>query len=120
MARPEARPSHFVLGDRLRSASLEDHLKYCLRAAILTHVGERELAPELGSEVRELLFRPLVPGLRVELEGSLRKAIAAGEPRVEVESVDIGRDPSDAARVLVNLAYRVLETRKRDQVKVRL
>ena len=115
-----AKTLHFVLGETLRTASLEDHLKYCLRAAILTHAGERRLRPELGSRVRDLLFRPLLPALRLDLEAAVRQAIAATEPRVEVESVQIAGDPADAARAVVSLAYRIRETRKRDQMRVQL
>lgn len=104
----------------VRSASLEEHLKYTLRASILMQQGELELNPNLGSTVRELLFKPLVPNLRTELQTKIRQALQQSEPRVEVETVSVASDPEDGSRMLVDVSYRIRETRKLDEVRVRL
>ncbi len=107
-------------GNEFRRISVEDHIKYSLRAAILTQKGERALRPHLGSDIRQFLFRPLTPGLRVELQTQIRRTLAESEPRVEVEDVEVRSDAEDAARALVSVSYQLKKTRKRDQVRFSL
>jgi len=107
-------------GSGLRRVSLEEHIKYTLRAALLTSVGERKLSPEMGSNVRDMLFRPLLNNVRVELKSVLLQAVQKNEPRVEVEKIEVDYDPSDQSRLSVLMDYRVLQTSKRDQMALRI
>lgn len=103
---------------RLVVATLEDHLKQCLRAAILTGRGERTLRPELGSDIRELLFRPLDSRLSTELAGLVRDAIARAESRVDVLDVTLQAAETDRTRLQAELKYRVKATQKSAAMKV--
>lgn len=101
-------------------ASLEDQIKYALRALILTRAGERPLYPELGSTVRELLFRPLVHGTKAEIRKAIEEAIMQGEKRVEITQVDLDTHRTDKSKIQVSLKYRVHSTRRVDQLSLTL
>lgn len=122
----KAKPTHFILrpsknGDRLFSpGSLEEHIKACLRGCILTHKGERPLRPDLGSEIRDRVFRAPVSSIRNEIKGSLEKVISESEPRVDLLSVELGSDKTTPGRLLVELKYRVKETSKLDGMTIAL
>ena len=121
--RPESKSTTFHLltnggASSLKRVSLEDHIKYTLRAAILTHEGERFLHPTLGSRVRDSLFRPLIAEIRTEIASQVSSAIQKSEPRVEVIDVEVAPDNVDKSKVLVQIKYRVLETRKVDNVRL--
>lgn len=104
----------------LGAADLESHVRYCLRAAILTRKGERALCPDVGSAAASFLWRPLDAGLKLELEAAVRHAVETGEPRVRLEAVDVEHDRSDATRLRVQLRYRLLANNKRDRLEVAL
>lgn len=104
----------------LRVASVEEHVRYCLRAAILTRKGERAGRSDLGSLAASFLWRPLEPALKLDLEAAVRQAVESGEPRVRLEAVAIERDATDAARLKVQLRYRLLASNKRDRLEVSL
>lgn len=101
-------------------ASLEEHIRSCVRGAILTRRGERGLRPELGSDIASFLFRPLDASLRLEIEGALRQAIERSEPRVAVDTVAVATDEVDATRIKIRLKYRIRESNKVDKMEVAL
>ncbi|MBI4403750.1 MAG: GPW/gp25 family protein [Deltaproteobacteria bacterium] len=103
---------------KLLRCSLEEQIKYALRCCILTQRGERTLCPSLGSEIRDLLFRPMVSSMRNEITHRIHQAIEVCEPRVEVLNVDAAPDSSDKSRVAVDISYRVVETQKMDGIKM--
>lgn len=103
---------------RLVTTTLEEHLRQCLRAALLTHRGERPLRPELGSEIRDRLFRPLDSRLATELASLVRDAIDRAESRVEILEVGLRSDGDDRTRLQAELKYRVKATQQASAVKV--
>ena len=104
----------------LAVADGETHVRYCLRAILLTRRGERRAAPALGSRAAQFLWRPLEPTLRLELENAVRQAIAENEPRVQLESVVVETERSNGGRLRVLLKYRTLSTNKRNRLEVSL
>jgi len=103
---------------QLRRVSLEDNIKYTLRAALLTKKGERRYFPELGGAIRDFLFRPLVPGVKSELIHEIRNTLEKSEPRIELRDIELDTDLLDKSRILVMLRYRVIATDKLDRLKI--
>ncbi|MER6917285.1 GPW/gp25 family protein [Streptomyces sp. NPDC000594] len=92
---------------RLGYASGAESVEHCLRALLLTGVGERVMRPTLGTRAQESVFAPgSVQSLR-DLEDSIARAVRDHEPRVELESVRAEADPADATRVTVTVEYRI-------------
>ncbi len=111
MEKSSAMPLSFFLisKNQLQRSSMDNHIKYCLRAAVLTH-----------DPIRDLLFSPLTPNLRMELEAQIRQAILKNEPRVAMEQVQIEQDLQDPSKAKVQIGYQILETRRRDYVQFQL
>ncbi len=104
----------------LTRSSLEEHVKYCLRAAILTEQGERPLYPEIGSRLRGLLFRPLTVSTKSEIREQVRAAVESSEPRVDNLEVEISADATDRSQLHILLKYQIKETKKNDQLRLAL
>ncbi|MEV4052792.1 GPW/gp25 family protein [Amycolatopsis sp. NPDC049688] len=89
---------------RLGYAEGERSIEACLRALLLTNVGERVMRPDFGTRVQESVFAPgSVQSLR-DLEDSVAGAIRDFEPRVELDEV---RAEAADSRVTVSVTYRV-------------
>jgi phage baseplate assembly protein W len=117
---------HVFWGQSLDRASFEEHIRYTLRSAILTRIGERHHHPEIGSTVTDFLFRPLSPTLRSEIATTLREAIEKSESRVEVRAIDVGPDtspalePSGLGRIRVAVSYIIKATSRLDKLTIQI
>ena len=85
-----------------------------IRQAILillfTIPGERVMRPDYGCELHRLIFSPnddTTAGLAIHY---IRRAIEQWEPRVDIVSLDAGRDPFMPERLNISLVYRVRAT----------
>ncbi len=58
-----------------------------ITALLLTNKGERLFQPELGSDLRSLLFQPLDYGAAALIRGKIRDCITKYEPRVFVNDI---------------------------------
>ena len=91
-------------------SSLEEQIKYSLRAAILTHKGERELHKGIGSDVHEMLFRPLHSSLKPEIKSKIKTAVQQSEPRVQLLDIELNSDRSDKSKIMIYLKYQIRQT----------
>jgi Bacteriophage baseplate protein W len=97
---------------------VEEHAS--IRQAILlllsTRPGERVMRPDYGCDLYQLAFSPnddTTAGLAIHY---VRRAIDRWEPRVEVVSLEAGRDEMYADRLDIVLEYRVRATRRRERI----
>lgn len=95
---------------RLGYAVGEQSIEHCLRALLLTGVGERVMRPDFGTRAQESVFAPgSVQSLR-DLERSVAEAVRTYEPRVELDGVRAEADLTDESRVTVSVEYRIRRT----------
>lgn len=95
---------------RLAYAVGEQSIEHCLRALLLTGLGERVMRPDFGTRAPESVFAPgSVQNLR-DLERSIVDAVRTFEPRVELDDVRAEADPADESRVTVTVEYRIRRT----------
>jgi phage baseplate assembly protein W len=100
---------------RLGYARGEESIAHCLRALLLTGLGERVMRPELGTRAPDLVFAPDSAQNLGDLEDSIRDAVRLYEPRVEVEDVraELAPGAEGEGRVTVTVTYRVRRTNTR-------
>jgi uncharacterized protein len=98
---------------RLRYARGAESIDACLRALLLTGLGERVMRPDLGTRAPDLLFAPGSSQNLHDLEDSIREAVTLFEPRVELEDVRAETEPQDESCVTVSMVYRVRRTNTR-------
>ncbi len=67
----------------------ENAVAFAIRNLILTNHYERPFNPELGSNVRKLLFEPVSVFTASDLQKMIEQTIANFEPRARVRKVDV-------------------------------
>ena len=67
-------------------------VKRAVRNLILTNRFERPFHPEIGSDIRSLLFENMTPVVEVLLKDRIKETIDVYEPRVTVEDVVVNDD----------------------------
>ena len=87
----------------------EQAIKASVRNLILTSNYERPFHPEIGTQIRSLLFEPATPMLSAVLERAIRTTINNFEPRVDLNDVQcVVNDDSNS--VDVSIIFTILNT----------
>jgi uncharacterized protein len=84
----------------------EANIRDCMTLIIGTKPGERQMLPEFGCRVHELLFAPNSPQTTAKVSEAVRVALIQWEPRIEVVGVDAWSDATGSIRVQVNYTIR--------------
>ena len=84
---------------------------------LLTSMFERLFQPELGSNLKDVLFEPIDEITTARIEREVRAAIDAWEKRAEVLNVFVDPD-EDYNRYKVSVTFRPLNTVVEEQVEV--
>ena len=90
-------------------------LRENLLQLLLTTVGERVMRRDYGGGLRQLLHDPDNDALRAIVQHQVAKAIAAHEPRIAVQRLDVGQD---GATLTITVHYVVRRTRATQQLSV--
>ena len=89
-------------------SSADENIRQNITIILGTRPGERQMLPDFGCRIHELLFAPNTRNVSNIASRHVQDALRRWEPRISVESVDATPDPSGAIRVAV--AYRVTST----------
>ena len=89
-----------------------DRIRESIFQILETRPGERLMRPEFGSRVKDLVFEQNDAVLKGLLRFHITDAIRRWEKRVTVTNVsfDDSPDTTDANRLLVRIAYRVIQS----------
>jgi phage baseplate assembly protein W len=88
----------------------DDNVEQSLRILLETRVGERVMRPTFGTDAPALVFAPGSAKNLTLLETTVKQAIVAWEPRVDVLDVSAELDAADATRALVSVTTRVRQS----------
>ncbi len=93
-------------------SSEHDRIRECILQILETRPGERFMRPEFGSQVKDLVFEQNDAVLKGLLCFRITDAIKRWEKRVVVTNVsfDDSPDVADSNRLLVRIAYRVIQS----------
>ncbi len=94
-------------------------IKQSLRNLILTNHYERPFHPEIGCQVKALLFELFHPATKAAIEKAITDTIENFEPRVSLISVQV-TDKSDLNAVDIRLEYSILNTQKIETLQMSL
>lgn len=67
-----------------------DVVKSDLMILLLTNPGERIMLPQYGTDLRRYFFEPNDPSTHEQIVSIISQAISTWEPRITVESIDVG------------------------------
>ena len=72
-----------------------------------TAPGERQMQPEFGSGIHDLVFQPNTSVLRGQVREKVLKALIEFEPRIDVIDVKVESQPQTANRIDISIDYRL-------------
>jgi phage baseplate assembly protein W len=109
LGRGFAFPFHFDLANGgVALSEYEENIRQNISIIVGTRPGERQMLPNFGCRIHELLFAPDTRATAMTAARHVEEAIRMWERRVEVEKVDARIDVSGAIRVEV--VYKITST----------
>ncbi len=78
-----------------------------------TSPGERLMRPDFGCGIGDHVFDLSGPATAGAIADSVRAALLAAEPRIELLDIEVAPDPQDQARLLVAIDYRLRSSNSR-------
>ncbi|MBZ9751577.1 phage baseplate protein [Deinococcus sp. HMF7620] len=91
---------------QLSMISGERAVTQAILTLLMTARGQRVMRPEYGCRIHELVFAPGDATTLGLASYYVDEALRTWEPRIEVENVQARLDPSDSARIIIELIYR--------------
>jgi phage baseplate assembly protein W len=98
-----------LVPDRLRSfLGGDEKIRQSIWIILTTAPGERQMLPEFGCDIHDLVFQPNTAALRGAVQARVRDALLRWEPRIDVLDVRVDTPPPDERnRLLIRIDYRV-------------
>lgn len=96
----------------------ETNVREAIRVVLMTEQSERLMLPEFGGGLGPFLFEPNTVTTRHLIKDRIQKALAQWEPRIQVESVTVEADPSDAQAAVATINYKLIATQSRERVSL--
>ena len=94
----------------------EVNVREAIRVILMTEQRERLRLPEFGGSLGLFLFEPNTVTTRQLIKDRISKALARWEPRINVQSIDVDPDPTDAQAVIATITYKLVATQVRARV----
>jgi phage baseplate assembly protein W len=95
------------VGGRLRLVDGDENVRKSLWLILSTAQGERQMRPEFGCGIHELVFEANTAALRGLVERKVREALVRWEPRIDVLEVTAETPPERRNYLLIRIAYRI-------------
>ena len=101
---------------RIVWSEAEQNIREAIQVVLKTELDERLRLPEFGAGLGRFLFEPNTTATRHLLQDRIVRALAAWEPRVTVESVQVDEDLDDGEAAVATIEYRLVATQARERV----
>ena len=92
---------------RIAQAKHEQRIEESIYIILSTGRGERVMLSEFGCGIHDLVFAPNNPGTLAMVVQSVRKALVAGEPRIDVLDITTESAPESQNLLLIRISYRI-------------
>ncbi len=96
----------------------ETNIREAITVILKTEPGERVGLQEFGAGLGRFLFEPNIPATHARIQDAIERALAQWEPRIEIESVDVGPDASQAETAVATVTYRLVATAARERISL--
>lgn len=111
-------PPRVDASGRIAWSEGEQNIRESIRVILLTDTRERINLPNFGGGLGQFLFEPNTVLTRHLIQDHITKALAAWEPRIRVESVDVVPDPADEEAAIATIVYQLVATLVRERVSL--
>ena len=95
---------------QLRFRSLEESVRDQIRVILLTRPGEQLMKPDFGAGLEAFVGEPNTVETRRRIRDRIRQSLAAWEPRILLDRVEVLADETDQAEVRAEIHYRLRRT----------
>lgn len=109
LGRGWAFPPHSAQG-QIAVVEYEEDVRQSILVILGTNPGERLMRPSFGAGLNAFLFEPINSNTMAALRKRVQEALIDFEPRIAVDNVRVAPDPSFAARLLIEIDYRIRST----------
>lgn len=99
-------------------SEFERNIQESVTVILGTRPGERQMLPEFGCRIHELVFAPNTHSTATIVEHHVREALERWEPRIDVDSIESWPDDAGTIRVVVH--YRIKSTQELQELHVKL
>lgn len=93
----------------LRWASEDEKVRQSIWLILSTAPGERQMLPEFGCGIHDLVFEPNTVTLRAQLGVQVREALSRWEPRIEVLDVRVETRSEARNHLDIRVDYQIRE-----------
>jgi phage baseplate assembly protein W len=100
-------PPQVTPSGAIATSSLEQKIEESVFLILSTAQRERPMLPAYGCGIHDLVFAPDNPGTIAEVSATVRDALIAYEPRIDVLAIDVSAAPGQANVLLIRVDYRV-------------
>jgi len=100
-------PPRLDVRGQIELAHQEQDVDESIRIILGTNRGERPMRPDFGSQLFLLQFAPNDASTAGLARRYVQEALELCEPRISVAGVNAYADPTNPARLLINVQYRV-------------
>ena len=97
----------------------QEAIKRSVRNLILLNTYEKPFHPEIGSDVRNLLFEPAIPLTAIRLKDAIKEVITNFEPRVLLRDVLVSAN-LDSNEFNVSIIFSILNSDELHSMKLSL
>jgi phage baseplate assembly protein W len=94
-------------GGRLAFVGGEEMIRQSIWIILSTAPGERQMRPEFGCGIHDLVFEPNTAALRGIVQTKVRDALTRWEPRIDVVDVRVETPPEQRNYLLIRIDYRI-------------
>jgi phage baseplate assembly protein W len=94
-------------GGHLKLVGGEEKIRQSIQIILGTAPGERQMRPQFGCGVHDLVFQPNSSSLRTLLAEKVRTALVLWEPRIDVVSVNAEVPVEGPNYLIVRISYRI-------------
>ena len=91
----------------LRWAADNTKVRQSIWLILATAQGERQMLPDFGCAIHDLIFEIDSPNLRTRIEQAVRDALARWEPRIVVLEVTVAPHSEEVDHLDVRVDYRI-------------
>lgn len=96
----------------------DENIRDAIRVILQTSRSERLRLPQFGAGLQLFLFEPNTVDTHRQLRERILSALAAWEPRIAVESVEVEPDPADPQAAIATIQYRLVATQVSERLTV--
>lgn len=100
-------PLQVTPGGKIAQARYEQRIEESIYLILNTAKGERVMLPDFGCGIHDLVFAPNNESTLTVVVQTVREALVAYEPRIDVLDVNVETAPEEPNLLLIRINYRI-------------